>query len=339
MEILEYPEASVRLTPTSEDMIEIQVKPHDPETYVAISEMLTGYDPDLIKTIFDLKGPAWGCDEISRDEDPRYVQNDLNHDIFSFIGPEDLEGKELLDFGCGCGASTSILGRVAPGCRITGVELQHEALNVARRRADFHDLTEVSFMASPSPESLPEGIGPFDFILFSAVFEHLLPGERVKLLPLIWSHLKPGGILFLGQTPHRWFPIEGHTSGLPLINYLPDRLTGWTARRFSSRVPAHSSWTDMLRQGIRGGTPGEVLSILASTGEPAESLAPGRNGITDHLDLWYHSAAARHSGGGLKLRRRLLAGFRALTGHTVVPNITLALRKPLENTSPDSRRE
>ncbi len=327
MDILDYPEALVQLHPLEGGKMEIVVKPRTPDYYVAIPRLETAYPRELIQAIFDLKRPAWGCDEISRDEDPAYVQNDLAHDVFSFISPEDLAGRRVLDFGCGCGASTSILGRVAPGCRLTGIELEEAHLDIARRRVAYHGLGNVTLQVSPSPESLPEGIGTFDHIIFSAVFEHLMPAERKALFPLVWSHLEPGGILFLGQTPHRWFPIEGHTTGLPLINYLPRGLARRAALRFSSRVPADASWQDMLRQGIRGGTPGEILAILAATGQPAESLPPCRHGIVDHLDLWYRSASCRHSGAGLRRRRRLLGLVRALTGATVVPNITLALRK------------
>jgi hypothetical protein len=38
---------------------------------------------------------------------------------------------------------------------------------------------------------LPADLGEFDFIMFNAVFEHLLPHERPKLLPLVWSACGP----------------------------------------------------------------------------------------------------------------------------------------------------
>jgi hypothetical protein len=64
----------------------------------------------------------------------------------------------------------------------------------------------------------------FDYIMFNAVFEHLLPHERPRLLPAVFvRHLRPVGVMFLNQTPYRYSLVEVHTTGgLPLINYLPE---------------------------------------------------------------------------------------------------------------------
>src|SRR4029450_2941918 len=140
---------------------------------------------------------------------------------------------------------------------------------------------------SPDPNSLPGGIGPFDFVVFSAVYEHLLPAERRILPPLIWRGLSPGGPLFLHETPFRWSPVETHTTGLPLINYLPDRLAHRVACRFSKRVAPGASWQDLLRDGIRGGTTREILDILAQADRRVEPLTPCRQGVQDHIELWF----------------------------------------------------
>ena len=56
--------------------------------------------------------------------------------------------------------------------------------------------------------------------------------------------------------------VEGHTTGLPFINYLPDNLAYFIARRFSKRVENNESWVMLLRKGIRGGTEREIMKIL-----------------------------------------------------------------------------
>ena len=48
------------------------------------------------------------------------VENDFRHDVLGFIDSEDFRGKRVLDFGCGCGASTAIVSRLLPGANITG---------------------------------------------------------------------------------------------------------------------------------------------------------------------------------------------------------------------------
>jgi hypothetical protein len=62
------------------------------------------------------------------------------------------------------------------------------------------------------------------------------------VLEQIWAVLNPGGIFFLNQTPFRFFPREAHTTGLPGLNYLPDRPALRAARRFSKRVSPDQSF-------------------------------------------------------------------------------------------------
>ena len=92
------------------------------------------------------------------------------------------------------------------------------ASRIARARAKFYGVDDrVEYIESTDPTKLPDGVGGFDFIILSAVFEHLLPNERVNLMPLLWDSLNVGGVIFINQTPHRWFPIEQNdlTSGEP----------------------------------------------------------------------------------------------------------------------------
>ena len=232
----------------------ITVEPKD-GLFIPIRKWVTNYPHELIEQILQVKGPAYLCDEIMRDEDPRYVQHSFRWDILSFIGQEDFAGKRVLDFGSGSGASSMVLARMFPDTTIVGVELLPELVDLSRHRAKFHGVNDrVSFQLSPDSSNLPPDIGDFDFIIFSAVYEHLLPRERRAVLPLICERLIQGGIIFLDQTPYRWFPIETHTSGLPIINYLPDRIALIYAHRFSKRVSPNSTWLELLRRGIRGGT-------------------------------------------------------------------------------------
>jgi hypothetical protein len=120
-----------------------------------------------------------------------------------------------------------------------------------------------------------------------AVFEHLLPGERGQVMPLVWRALKPGGVLFLNQTPHSWFPYEHHSTGIWGINYVPDRCAFWMARHFAAfnkQQNQTQSEEQHLRGGLRGGSEPEVLGHLraARDGEP-EVLQP-RQG--DRASYW-----------------------------------------------------
>ena len=148
------------------------------------------------------------------------------------------------------------------------------------------------------------------------------------MMPQLWAHLRIGGCLLLNQTPHRFFPFESHTTGLPLINYLPDRLALLVARRFSPRHLGAESWESLLRKGIRGATERE---ILASFGEAkAESLpallAPRRPRHRDRVDVWYAALSPRHR--ALKTAcREVLRVVERVVGTTWVVNLSLAIGK------------
>lgn len=222
-----------------------------------------------------------------------------------------------------------VLTRMLPrSTEFVGVELMPECVELARQRARWYGVdNRATFLLSPDPNSLPDGIGSYDYLLLSAVVEHLLPAERRSLLPFLWQHLKPGGILFLDQTPYRWFPIEMHTTGLPLLNYLPDSVAQWAARKYSRRVRRDEKWSDLLRRGIRGGTAGEILGILNEKGHEAELLKPSRQGVRDPIDLWFKLSSASR---GPVAKRAMSYAFRAIkttTGITMIPTLSLAVRK------------
>ena len=147
--------------------------------------METAYSLELIEHILRVKGPAWLCDEIMRDEDPSTSESFIRWNILTYLDREDFAGRRLLDFGSGCGASTMVLSRMFPQTWIVGVELVSESVEVARKRAEFYGVTDrVRFALSPDSNSLPAGIGgDFDYVVLSGVYEHLLPEERQSVIP------------------------------------------------------------------------------------------------------------------------------------------------------------
>ncbi len=305
----------------------ISVEPLN-DNFCPILNCETNYPASLIELIFQTKGASYLCDEICRDTDPNYVERDLKHDLAAYFSEADLKGKRILDFGCGSGASTMILARMFPESRIVGVELEAKLLNIARARLEFYQYENVEFHLSPSGSELPADIGTFDFVIMSAVYEHLLPVERKTVMLKVWSAIKPSGYLFLNMTPHRWFPIEHHTTGLPLLNYLPANLALAATRKFSKRTDPNESWEIYLRRGIRGGTENEIIKILRQTAESRPQLIePSRNNLKDRIDLWYSQLNREKHSAIKKAIKYSLKTIRAVSGATVVPNLSLVIKK------------
>ena len=299
----------------------------NPGVFVSVRECVTTYPDDLIALIVSAKGPSYVGDEVSRDEDRMYVTRSLRYGLLGYVPEEAFRGARILDFGSGSGASTAILSRMFPDAEIIGVELVPELIAIARRRAEHHGLTKLTFIESPDPSRLPDGIGEFDFINVGAVYEHLLPDERPRLMPQLWSALKVGGVIFVNQLPYRYYPIEAHTTGLPLINYLPDRLTLAAAKKFSPRIGPDATWPRLLRDGIRGGSDRSVKRDLERGGGDAVLLTPTQMGLHDHADLWFRDS---YEGRPHPLKRVMRLSFKAasrLTRTTVAPGLSLAFEK------------
>jgi SAM-dependent methyltransferase len=304
----------------------VSVHPVDEKFFVPIGSFETKYPVDLIELILQVKGADYLCDELAREEDPNYVQMDLEFDLQAYFPDENFAGKRIMDFGSGSGASTMILSRLFSDAEIVGVEIDSELLSIAKSRLLFYGYKNVSFQLSPSGSEIPANIGQFDLVVLSAVYEHLLPSERKFVIPMVWEHVKKGGYLFINMTPHRYFPIEHHTTNLPLLNYMPDSLAYFFARHLSKRVDASESWETYLRRGIRGATEAEILATLRGKSS-VKLLEPRKEGIKDRIDLWYCQLNRERVLFAKRMLKLMLKTLKLGTGIVLVPNLSLVFVK------------
>lgn len=316
----------------------IVVEMKDPGAYSPRLHWDTQYPPELIKSVLDVKGAAWLCDEIARDEDPLYVRSDLMMSLLSYVRESHFDGKLDLDFGCGSGASTVIIARMFPRCRILGVELDEKLLELAPLRSQHYRLDNVDLLRSPSADRIPEQAQGVDFVLLWAVWEHLLPAERPLLLLQMWESSTLQGVLFVNQTPDARFPMEAHTTKLPLLNYLPDRVAAlWCAHRFAKTATPTTSWESLLRMGVRGGTPGEILGILSQSRSSPVLLRPRGHRVKRQSDIYYRSAQRRLQQRYRGVKRACIVGAVELAptlGIPIAPYVSLAIRKSRGSVQP-----
>lgn len=279
-------------------------------------ELLTRYPRSLIEEFLKVKGPVWFTGEIARDEKTDYLETIFTTAVLGYLDPDRLKHARVLDFGCGRGASTAIMGRRFREATIVGTDI-HD-LTIAEARADFHKLDNVSFVRTSSGDVLPRGLGTFDCIILSAVYEHILPEEREAIFPQLWASLRAGGVMLIYETPNRWFPLETHTTGgLPLINYLPPKLAAAVARRSPFRDLKGQDWPTLLRDGIRGGSVGELRRLL-----PEATLLAPRKG--DRIDLWIEIS---NGGRGRRAFGAAAKALKRISGIELLPSLTLALEK------------
>ena len=98
------------------------------------------------------------------------------------------------------------------GARVTAVDIDAPALEVARERCRIHGVT-VDIREANAKQLL--GFGPMDAVLYFAALEHMTQEERLQSLAEAWSILPAGGLLAIIETPNRLWFFDHHTSRLP----------------------------------------------------------------------------------------------------------------------------
>jgi SAM-dependent methyltransferase len=133
----------------------------------------------------------------------------------------DLNGKRVLDFGCGMGGMTLWMAQNY-NCRITGIDIDPNHIAIARMLKEKHGMGQVDFVlqdivARPLDEF-------FDYIFLNDVAEHIHPDYLLPVFTQLGHQLKPGGVIFVSYPPWEG-PYASHLNRvipLPWSQFLPD---------------------------------------------------------------------------------------------------------------------
>lgn len=118
--------------------------------------------------------------------------NPLRFDYFSGVA-KDLEGKKVLDIGCGGGLLAEKFAEA--GALVTGIDLSPVAIEAAKKHAGESGLAIDYRVSSPS-KLAPDNNGAFDVIVCAEVLEHV--DDLKAFLKDSLSMLKAGGLFFFG---------------------------------------------------------------------------------------------------------------------------------------------
>lgn len=207
-----------------------------------------------------------------------------------------LSGMEILEIGCGTGASTIALAE--QGANVVGIDIDELALADARKRAQLYGL-DIQFEAINCVEAEHYfGDRQFDLIIFWACMEHMTYAERIQAIESTWKMLPTGGLWCITGTPNRLYFHDSHTAMMPFYHWLPDDLAVHYTR-FSSRQTLQNAFAS---------------AAAAPESETLERLYRWGRGVSYHeLELTIAPLADLHVVSDLEshLRRSLLWRLKA----------------------------
>jgi 2-polyprenyl-3-methyl-5-hydroxy-6-metoxy-1,4-benzoquinol methylase len=133
----------------------------------------------------------------------------------------DLNGKDVLDFGCGMG-NTSLWLAKEMGARVDGFDLDPNHIMVAKELNRKHKIPGVHFELRNIIETPIEK--QYDFIILNDVIEHIKEEWIPGILDiLINRNLKTGGVIFFSYPPWEG-PHASHLQRairIPWVQFLP----------------------------------------------------------------------------------------------------------------------
>lgn len=133
-------------------------------------------------------------------------QSELTAQFFDNFSAEDVNGKDVLDFGCGSG-DLSLIVAEAGARSVSGTDLEAERVELAIETTAKTKFREIMhFVLSTSPTHIPFPDNSFDTILCFDVMEHVMePAEVITE----WARvLRPGGQVLIWWMP--WMHPYGH---------------------------------------------------------------------------------------------------------------------------------
>jgi SAM-dependent methyltransferase len=186
-------------------------------------EYSTGYSDRVMRMLIERKGARRAALYLSFKETRgrRFLSPLLDH-----LRRLGLSGLSVLEVGCSFGHITECLAETPEVAALYTFDTDRAFVAVTRAKVEELGLKVVREVAAFSNEEtcrLPYGDSRFDLVLAIGVVEHLPARTRRAQVDEYYRVLAPGGHIAILDTPNRLFPLETHSVGLPLVQWLPPR--------------------------------------------------------------------------------------------------------------------
>ena len=124
--------------------------------------------------------------------------------LFAKLQRQPLDGKRLLDFGCGYGRNTRLFSYFSNPDAIFACDPWDEALRLCREAGLLGTIAQSDYL----PQTLPFGDTLFDLIIAWSVFTHTSERATRAALGALRRSIAPDGLAMITVRPEDYWPVH-----------------------------------------------------------------------------------------------------------------------------------
>ena len=188
--------------------------------------------------------------------------------LFGYLRRAGARELRVLEVGCSFGHMTEYLCEQPEVSEVWTFDTDPEFVAMVRAKVEdqaLEKVREVAWIDGEATRRLPYRSGEFDLVIACGVVEHLPRRFRRAQVDEHYRVLSRGGHIAILDTPNRAFPVETHSVGLPLVQWLPPRLALAYARAFRPGKFRGETLEDFTADGT-GWQNASLTDCLPSTG-------------------------------------------------------------------------
>ena len=226
-------------------------------------EHVTAYSERVLRMLIERKGPRRAALYLPfKETRGRHFLGPL----FSYLG--SARHLRVLEVGCSFGHVTEYLDEQPQVGQVTTFDTDPAFAAMVRLKVGelgLRKVREVSCFDNAATRRLPYASGDFDLVVVMGVVEHLPGRFRRDQVDEYYRVLAAGGHIAILDTPNRLFPLETHSVGLPLVQWLPPALAYRYARLGRPHRFREVSYADFTADGT-GWRNATIADCLPSRG-------------------------------------------------------------------------
>lgn len=139
----------------------------------------------------------------------------------------DLEGKTILEIGCGSGSISAAFAQFTK--HVYGYDIHETSIEAAIARVNVLNIKNADFIIAEPDKIITDIKNKFvhekiDVVLLHALLEHQTLNERIETLKTAWEIVHDDGIIIVSESPNRFSFYDDHSSLLHFFHMIPDEL-------------------------------------------------------------------------------------------------------------------